>query len=155
MDRKVEIGVYRGWEIFFDTELEVFYVFSDSYDNENRCKSFASAKKYIDDYIKENTDFKPFFVENDGNIWSKKDVRKIIGLRKDGQFTYEDSKGKKQAFSKYDLERYYLTNPDNDPIFKQIGDCDERIAVITKEKQALEAKVIKKTLKQIQKEREA
>jgi hypothetical protein len=50
-------------EIYFDTDSEEFYTLSNQYDKENTKKSFASTKKNIDDYIKENSSFKPVMVQ--------------------------------------------------------------------------------------------
>ena len=53
---KTLIENYRGFEIFFDTDNENFYSVSDKYDRQETKKSYASAKKSIDDYIKYNTE---------------------------------------------------------------------------------------------------
>ena len=41
----------------FDTEKEDFFTVSNEYDTQQTKKSYASAKKYIDDYLKENQNF--------------------------------------------------------------------------------------------------
>ena len=60
---KVFIENYRGWDISFDTDKESFYAQSDEYDVGETKKSFASAKKYIDDFLKDNLQFQPIWVE--------------------------------------------------------------------------------------------
>lgn len=78
---RVEIANYRGWEISFDTDKEEFYCLSNEYDNDVNKKSFSASKKYIDDYIKLNKEFKPFFVTSKD---SRERKIKIVGVRKDG-----------------------------------------------------------------------
>ena len=52
---KVQIENYRGWNIEFDTEKESFYCHSEQHDKDENKKSFASTKKWIDDFIKDKT----------------------------------------------------------------------------------------------------
>lgn len=88
---RVKIEDYRGFEIFFDTESEEFYTVSNREDADQKKRSFASCKKWIDDYLKENNTFKPFLVhlevyENSplkAPVWVK-------GVRKDGRFVLEN-----------------------------------------------------------------
>lgn len=79
----IKIEDYRGFEISFDTDKETFTAWSSSYDNETKEKqSYAATKKYVDDYLKDNQNFKPFFVFQVG----RKDKKQIIGIRKDMRF---------------------------------------------------------------------
>jgi hypothetical protein len=80
---RVLIENYRGWELMFDTSSEDFYIMSNDYDTQQTKKSYASAKKYIDDYIKENQNFKPIKVQKMSSIYNSAEVITLIGLRKD------------------------------------------------------------------------
>ena len=108
------ITEYRGWEIFFDTDKEEFYTISNEYDKDITKKSFASTKKFVDDYIKENNSFKPILVQKEPSMFNNGEIIKLIGIRKDGDFMYEDKDGKKQRLSSYNEKDYFLINPEND-----------------------------------------
>ena len=140
---RVKVDNYRGWDISFDTEKENFYAESDEYDRSETKKSFASAKKFVDDFIKENLDFKPVWIEMPANLYRGAKKVKLIGIRKDGRFIYEDGNGEKQQLSQYSEGDYILCNPENDLFYKQISDCNERVKVIDAERKQIEAKIIK------------
>lgn len=140
---------YRGWEIFFDTDREEFYTVSNEYDKDNTKKSFASTKKFIDDYIKENSNFKPILVQSMGSIFEDKKVIKLIGIRKDGDFMYEDANGDKKRLSRYDEGKYFLINPDNDYLFENIASLELQEKQISAQIKSLKEKVLKVDVKQI------
>lgn len=130
---KTKITDYRGFEIYFDTEIEKFYVFSDSLDNESTIPDFSSAKKYIDDYIKTNQNFKYFYLERlDDNQYREKKIR-ILGIRKDNNFVYEDKKGNKRQLSKYDERDYFVIDDRNKPILEEIKKLRDDIHKISNE----------------------
>ncbi len=148
---RVLIENYRSWEIYFDTDKEDFYTVSNEYYTQQTKKSYASAKKYIDDYLKENQNFKPIKVQKMSSINNSAEVITLIGLRKDGVFMYEDVKGNKKQFSKYDESNYFLLNPENDAIFQELELLyKERNAIDEKIKYA-SSKVIKVDVKQVKK----
>ncbi len=142
-----KIEDYRGWEISFNTEKETFYTVSDSYDKQQEKRSYASIKKYIDEFIKDNNEFKPFWIE-------KADYRgifkvKVIGIRKDNRFIYEDKKGEKQQLSEYNEKDWYLVNENNVPIYDSIKIVKDKITALYDEKKELESKVIKVLVRDI------
>jgi hypothetical protein len=148
---RVLIENYRSWEIYFDTDKEEFYTVSSEYDTQQTKKSYASAKKYIDDYLKENQNFKPIKVQKMISINSSSEVITLIGLRKDGAFMYEDAKGNKQQLTKYNEPDFFMVNSLNDGIFKELELLHkERNAIDDKIKYA-SSKVIKVDVKQIRK----
>lgn len=108
---KVLIENYRNHEIYFDTEENTFFSISDIYDRQSEKKSFASAKKEIDDFIKDNINFKPIIIQN---MYGEKIT--LLAIRKDGRFVYEE-KGKKEQFSTYDESNFFLYSSENDNIF--------------------------------------
>lgn len=88
------IEKYRGIDISFSTDREVFYcVVYD--ENTKESKSWAAIKKQIDDYLKDNQNFKPFFVEPMPMSYgfSEGKMYEIIGIRKDGRYISKDSEG--------------------------------------------------------------
>jgi len=145
------ITEYRGWEIFFDTDKEEFYNISNQYDKDNVKKSFASAKKFIDDYIKENNQFKPILVQKEPSMFNDGGIIKLIGIRKDGDFMYEDKDGKKQRLSSYNEKDYFLINPENDIPFKKIAELEKSRDEIGSEIKEIKKTIIKVDVKQIKK----
>lgn len=143
MSREILIEEYRGWEITFNKENEKFNAVSNEYDDEVDKKSFSATKAYIDDYIKKNQKFKPVMVQKMPNMFNGKNIIKLIGIRKDGRFMYEDSDGKKQQLSSYDENSYFLVDEENDAVFKEMNDLENQIKKLNDQKKALESKVIK------------
>ncbi len=146
---KIKIENYRGFEIFFKPEKETFYLCSDSWNDQNTKKSFAACKKYIDDFIKDNNDFKSVWVEKPqwGNPGTVK--RKLIGIRKDNRFVYEDEQGEKCQISEYEEKDYILVNPENEIFYRQIEDCIKRKKMIEEEIKEINSNIIKKGLQEI------
>jgi hypothetical protein len=115
---KVLIEHYRGFEISFNSETEEFYFMSDTYDTEAKRKSFSAAKKWIDDFIKENNTFKPKeFVCADGRKIT------VVGFHKDGKVVI-DRGGKKAILSSYEEKYFVLYDQKFDEIFNEINALD-------------------------------
>lgn len=151
---KVKIEDYRGWEITFDTEDEVFNVFSDYNDTESNKKSYASAKKYIDDFIKDNSTFKPINIICNANSYHGKSNITLTGVRKDGKFTYEEN-GKKCIFSTYDEDRYILDLEENQEAQKELDafilEMEKQNKLNRERRNAIESKIKVITLKEYKK----
>lgn len=126
---KVLIENYRGWEISFDTEKESFCCYSSNYDRDEKRQSFASTKKWIDDFLKENKTFKPFWVESKPNMLNSGKL-KIIGIRKDGKFLYEGKNGEKAQLSLYNEKDFILYNPENEKFKLEASELREQIEVL-------------------------
>jgi hypothetical protein len=110
---KVEIEIYRGWSISFDTEKETFYCHSEQYDSEEKKKTYSATKKWIDDFIKENQTFKPIWIEAKPSAYISDKKIKLIGIRKDGRFVFEDENGNKKQLADYNEKDYILCNPES------------------------------------------
>lgn len=148
---KVLIENYRGWDIRFDTSDESFYSENAPEDKSVKKVSFASAKKYIDDYIKENQAFKPVRVVLEPGAYGGNKSITLIGIRKDGLFVYEDSLGKKLTLSEYHEGRYIQENPHNDPIFERIENLEKERGIISEKIKEEENKLVRVTVKEIKK----
>jgi hypothetical protein len=148
---RVLIENYRSWEICFDTDKEDFYTVSNEYDRQETKRSYASAKKYIDDYIKENNVFKPIKVQKMPSMFSGGEVITLIGIRKDKAFMYEDKDGKKQQLSGYNESDYFIVDSKNDVHFKRIAELAVERKKIDAELKEIEKSVIKVDVKQIRK----
>jgi hypothetical protein len=148
---KTLITEYRGWEIFFDTDKEEFYTVSSEYDKDNTKKSFVATKKFIDEYIKDNNNFKPFLVQNEPGMFHSSEIIKIIGMRKDGRFIYEDANGKKQQLPSYRESSYFLINPENEEPFRKIAELEKKRDELLSEINELRKTVIKVDVFQIRK----
>lgn len=138
---RVLIENYRGWEIFFDTDKEEFYTLSDYFDKQETRRSYASTKKYIDTYTKNNSEFQPIKVQKMPFSNGCSHIITLIGLRKDNAFMYEDSSGKKQQLSSYYEKDYFVVDSRNEPHFAKISELYSEIDKI-REKIAEEEKFI-------------
>lgn len=126
---KVEVVIYRGWSISFDTEKETFYCHSEQWNKDENKKSFASTRKWIDDFIKENEVFKPIWVETKPKLYVVKKI-KLIGIRKDGRFIYEDDKGKKNQLSDYEEKNYILYDEENEKYKIEASKIEKQIELL-------------------------
>ena len=142
---------YRSWEIHFDTDKEDFYAVSSEYDTQETKRSYAAAKRYIDDYIKENNVFKPIKVQKAPSLFSNGEVITLIGIRKDNAFMYEDKNGKKQQLSNYDEKDYFLVDSQNDHYFNRIAELAIEREKIDAEIKEINSKVVKVDVRQIRK----
>ncbi len=112
---QIQIDQYRGWSISFDTEKETFYCHSDQWDKDMNKNSFSSVKKWIDDFIKDNEVFKPvWIVAIPTSYFFSKGKVKLIGIRKDGRFIYENDKGEKKQLSEYKEKDFILYDEANE-----------------------------------------
>ena len=119
---KILIETYRGFDIEFDTNCEKFQCICTE-DNAKESTSFTAVKKFVDDYKKTNQDFKPFWVELIPDSYSyKTDKLKVIGVRKDGRFVAENSKGDKIQISDYSLNEYMLLKPENEIAMNKLSE---------------------------------
>ena len=146
---RVIIEKYRDWEIFFDTDSENFYTVSSKYDRQETKRSYASAKKTIDDYIKDNSVFKPVKVQRMASIYNPAEVITLIGVRKDKAFMYEDKDGNKRQLPEHNERDYFLVDSKNDIYFKQIEELTIRMKKIDQEFLEIEKNIIKVTVKQM------
>ena len=144
---RVLIENYRGWDIYFDTEKDEFYTVSNEYDNEQNKRSFASAKQYIDVYIKQNSEFKPFKATSMPTFYDDNKEITIVGIRKDGAFMFEDNKGEKQQLSRHSEGDYFLINEENNVHFEQIKSLRLKIKELQSLINDAEKMVVKETLK--------
>lgn len=151
---KILIETYRGWEIKFDTETESFFALSDMYDTQTTKNSFASIKKFIDEYIKENANFKPFWAVGNPNHYYVGTKRiKIIGILKDGCFMYENEEGKKLQLSKYNETGYMIEKPENEQHLAELKKLHEEekqfTETIKRKKEEIKTKLVVEDLKTI------
>ena len=146
---RVLIENYKSWEIYFDTDKEDFYTVSNEYDKQETKRSYASAKKYIDDYIKENNVFKPIKVQKMPSMFSDGEVITLIGIRKKKAFMYEDKDGNKRQLSGYNESDYFIVDSKNDVHFKRIAELAVERKKIDAELKEIEKSVIKVDVKQI------
>lgn len=124
---KVEIENYRGWDISFDTDKEMFHVYSNTHDTDQEKKSYSAVKKYIDDFIKENNTFKSFkIIGNPLSYYIGKEPVTVIGIRKDGRFVQLTEKGEQKQISDYNEGDYILIDPNHLPWFEELKQNDKQ-----------------------------
>ena len=140
---KTLIDYYRGWTIYFDTEDGKFFVMSENYNRQESRGSFAAVKKWVDDFLKDNADFKPFDIQ----YWNGSEpgrVEKVIGIRKDGRPATEDADGNKGQISSYASSNYILVDPSNDPVFDEIKAFDRETERLEAERSIARGSLIAK-----------
>jgi len=121
---QVKIEDYRGFEITFDTGQEKFLAISGEHDTYIDKPSFASAKKWVDEFIKENAFFKEFTAIPLPGSYSTKGKFKVIGIRKDGRFVAEDKNGEKYQFSEYSLRDYMVEKESNNELLDKYNSIE-------------------------------
>ena len=137
---KVDIEIYRGWSISFDTEQETFYCHSEQWDKDQNKKSFASTKKWIDDFIKDNEVFKPIWVETKPKAYGERKIR-LIGIRKDGRFIYENDRGEKKQLADYEEKDYILYDEENEKYKIEASKIDAKMEELRLQKNAILEKI--------------
>ena len=134
---KVEIENYRGWLIQFDTEKELFYCHSEQYDSDENKKTYSATKKWIDDFIKENQVFKPVWIETKPSSYVSDKKVKLIGIRKDGRFVFEDENGNKKQLSDYNEKDYILCNAENEKYKEEASKIDLELEALRLKRNAI------------------
>lgn len=133
-ENKVEITTYKGWNIYFDVEKESFYAISDTFDRDKTKPSFASMKKFIDDFSKANVNFKPFWMEaQPGKGWRNEKIF-IIGIREDGRYVYT-KEGSEERFqlSSHSESEYILPSENLTKAKLEIDMIEEEIKRLQRE----------------------
>jgi len=125
---RVTVDTYRGYDIEFDTDSYKFLSIISEEDSKES-KSYPAVKKWIDDYLKENNNFKPFLVvvHPTSSSYGYKKEFKVIGIRKDNRFIGEDKNGDKFQLSIYDERSFILHKEENVEIIKSINLLDEKL----------------------------
>jgi hypothetical protein len=131
---KVKIEEYRGFNILFETESELFEceLTATSHD---KGSSLVSVKKQIDDYL--NVSFTPFFVINKRfhEVHYKK--ARIIGKEKNGCFVIEE-RGTRSVMTSYGHVSYFIwKEKEGDRLIKKIEAINAKINKLNKERQEL------------------
>lgn len=150
----VKIIDYRGYEIFFNIDEEKFYLHSEKYDRDSWVSTLKAAKANIDNYIKSNSDFKPFWVVRvPGKFYgsSVSNTLKIVGIRKDGNFVQEDVKAGKLVVSKYDEESWMSIKDENNEVMELLAVLELKQKELDKQRKELQGKVVVETLSDIRK----
>ena len=146
---EILIENYRGYEIHFNPEHEQFRCSIDNGVKWHQKQSFSAAKNFIDEHIKANATFEPFFVVKGGNMFSEKKKVKIVSIRKDGRFVYEGDKGKKEQISDYNEKDWILDLPENDKHFAIIATYELEIDQIRQKIKEEESKIKAPTLEEL------
>lgn len=131
---KVHIQDYRGFGIYFDTEKSTFHCDHADYSDLKTKQSFEAIKKYIDDFLKDNAEFKPFVVFNESvlafeRVMPNKRFLSVVGLRKDKRYVTED----KGQISEYSEKDYFLYRESFQERIDQIKQINEEFSAIRKE----------------------
>lgn len=151
---KIEIETYLGWDITFDTDKDTFTAYSNRDDAAKERMSLTAVKKDIDDFIKSNQEFKPFFAEYLPKSFGYKSqkVIKVIGIRKDGRFVIINHKGEKEQLSIHDESNLIALNPQNQPIWKELEKLNEQQSWLSSRISETEKKITGTPISEIRKQ---
>ena len=151
---KVKLITYRGWDISFDLNNDRFYVASGEYDQQEDRGSIKAAKKWIDDFIKANSEFKPFeILKFESYASSPTKSVMVIGRRKDGRFLIKEGDKDPEQLSSYNESNYILPAPENEGVFSRIDEKDRAIKALRDEIEALKQTLTIKGFPEYVKER--
>lgn len=143
-DKGILIEEYRGWEIYFYPDKERFTAFSDNYDWQSKEKvSLSSARKEVDDYITLNVKFVPVMIQKVPSMFHGSNIKKLVGIRKDGRFNYENEDGKLRQLSSYEEDDYFMVDEENDKLFKSISDIEIEIKKLVDKQNELKTHIKK------------
>ena len=117
---EILIETYGGFNIEFNTDSGKFQCICTD-DDTKESTSFAAVKKFIDEYQKKNQDFKPFWIEPTPDGY-KSGKLKVIGIRKDGRFVAESSKGEKEQIPESNLKGYMIYKPENEDAVNKLSE---------------------------------
>ncbi len=137
---RIHIEEYRGWDIYFNTQTEEFYTISNEYEKQVNKKSFSAAKKYVDDFIKDNINFERVTVVDR----SGREID-LIGVRKDGAFMCIENGGEPKQFSKYDESSFFVKHETHSLVFEQVREIEKEKKRLDKQIQELRDGLIKTT----------
>ena len=142
---RVVISNYRGVEIKFDTDSELFSASLDGWSEEK--KSYHLVTKSVDDYLKDNSNFKPFFIRSKNKPDEKIEV---TGIRKDDRFVGEKD-GIKSQISEYSENEFIEWVDSDNIIFGEIRSNIEQASLLRKKNEDLLSTLNGRTLKEIKK----
>jgi len=155
---KSYIETYRRFPIHFNTDTEAFECAAKETANWRNddavksSKSYSAIKKFIDEFIKDNSTFEPFKVRKSPSYnysTNYPNEMKIVGIRKDNRFIYEKANGEKDQISEYDEEKYVLFNPEDDALYAKIAFLELRVDEARKKLEEAKGLVKGETLKQL------
>jgi hypothetical protein len=138
---KIIVDIYRDFEIVFRKETGMFGAFSDRFDRESSHKSFAAAKKQVDDFLKaqEQENFVPFKVrrENYSECYDKELI--VVGKNKGGSYAARTKDGAYQQITNQDFKRYVISSSIDSQKEIEISSIKDEIILLQKKARELHA----------------
>lgn len=114
------ISTYKGFKIFFNPNSERFESILTE-DMSKESASFKAIKKQIDDYVKTNYQFKPFYIiTSPTKTYSEVTEYKVIGINSYKHYIVEDSSKNVSTLSNYNLDEYVLKIDSNSPFHEEL-----------------------------------
>jgi len=140
----VVVETYRGFDIIFNPDKETFNCIPSDEDVKES-KSFAVCKRHIDEYLKLNQGFKSFTVsmKPENYRFANKKQIKIVGIRKDNKFVYEED-GQPKQLSNWNEKDYLLEFPENTLLLKEYEESEDRLIEFSNKERELQRQIISK-----------
>lgn len=107
---KTKVDDYKGFEIYFDTDDGKFII--EGCDRQDTKPSYNSAKKFVDNFLKENNMFPEFKLTSNPRKhgWGRKDVI-VQGLHGNGNLlAYDEEKQEKFQLTTYNWDDYIFVD---------------------------------------------
>lgn len=143
---KIEIEEYKGQTIFYEDDYDKFIcdiTIEDRFSSKKR-QSLKDIRKEIDVFIKQNSEFKPFYFLED--TWGDINVKYVSGIRTDGKLIVSDGKDSKHQshYDKRDFEKMMVFDSDIVAEMKEARrKFDEAGEIYEAKKKVLKTKLIK------------
>lgn len=140
----VVVETYRGFDIMFSPDKETFSCIPSDEDVKES-KSFAACKRHIDEYLKLNQGFKPFTVsiKPENYRFSSKKQIKIVGIRKDNKFVYEED-GQPKQLSDWNDKDYLIEFSENTHLLKEYEESEDRLLEFSNKERELQRQILSK-----------
>ena len=141
---KFQIEEYKGFEIVYNDDSDRFECSMELNDNVKNSKrgSLADMRKEIDQFIKANSEFKPFWFFT--KHWSDSfKAAYCSGIRTDGKLVAKDKMGSKQfeLYGERDVKKMFVFDPE---LAEELDKAhNEKAAALKKYEEKLKAIVAK------------
>lgn len=121
MYQKILIENYKGWDIFFNRDIQMFYTLPTQYLSEQtKCSTFDCVKKFIDKYTKANRGFKPIAIERYPPLNGVRILGQLVGRTEDDRFLYKTENGEIKMLNAHEENNWFLIDPNNNSNLEEI-----------------------------------
>lgn len=153
---KLIIDNYKGFEISLEKETGLFSVpigsfgDNDSF-NSNSFTNYLTVKEKIDRSLEEFISIEPFYADLSRSTGINNKI-KIVGIKKDGNFIYENKAGQPKELIPFYSTDYIVYNPENDSTREEISTARKELRRLDLWIVSLDNTLVRETLENKSKE---